>query len=105
MTINQNQVFRQLKERDKNRLLQHFNSIYECTELTESEERIIYLAWLWGHGFVGKSQGDGASGINTSKVDAVDEDFYLLSEEDLGVHNLDNVYSYYELNRIIELLD
>ena len=39
----------------KEELLKHFNTIYECIELSETENKIIYLAWLWDSGIVKKT--------------------------------------------------
>jgi hypothetical protein len=40
-----------LSEIQREKLIQHFDEIYACAELTPREENILYLAYLWKVGF------------------------------------------------------
>ena len=93
-----------LTEEEKELLLSHFDSIYECKELTDHEYRIIYLAWLWANGLVFRDE-DGMSTIYEKTSDIPASAYEITFEDDMtGGVNLDLTYMYYSLDKIIDLM-
>lgn len=94
-----------LTAEQKKALLQHFNTIYECEELSETENKIIYLAWLWKEGYV-KSVSDGPRIFDEIEA-GVPLTYYEITFEDenSGGINLDLTYDFYEIDKIIEIIE
>ncbi|MFW6272223.1 MAG: hypothetical protein ACOC2U_00370 [bacterium] len=94
-----------LQETQKEKLLAHFNEIYECHELGEHEYNIIYLAWLWADGFVIKDEY--GSMLDNSVKDVGYNDYEITFEdgEGGGGMNLDYFYVFYQLDKIMELMN
>ncbi len=83
-------------------LLKHINEIYECTELSDHEYKIAYLAYLWKHGKVTSDNGffviEQGHGVSTM-------DYELTFEvEQSGGVNLDVTRDYYQLDKFMELV-
>ena len=94
-----------LTEGQKVALLQHFNTIYECAELGETENRITYLAWLWKKGDV-KQNGDGPLYFDEAEAGVALTDYEItIEDEHSGGINLELTYEFYEIGKIIEILD
>ena len=96
-------VIDSLSGEQKKKLVEHFDSIYECSELSDHEYRIIYLAWLWANGFVYREE-NGMSIIDEKNSDLPLNAFEITFEDEkpAGV-NLDLFYSLYGIDRIIEI--
>ena len=94
-----------LTSNQKNVLIQHFNTIYECTELSETENKIIYLAWLWKNGYVSKLE-NGWFDIDETEAGVPLDYFEVTFEaEPSGGSNLALFYDYYEIDKIIAILN
>lgn len=88
----------------KDVLLDHFNTIYECPALGEHELNIAYLAWLLGEKHVFLSEGFIMNDMNVE----FNQDEYEISfeNEDLrGGVNLEYTRSYYDLAAIYTKLN
>ena len=98
------EVIRNLTTDQKTALLSHFNSIYECTELSDHENNIIYLAWMWANGLIYKEE-NGMSTFEESLAGVPLTDYEIDYEDDLkaGI-NLDLTYSFYNIDEIIKLM-
>lgn len=101
----------QLTKEEKQLLLTHFNTIYECQELTEHEYKMIYLALLWANGFVYRLE-NGFAFFDEERA-GIRYDAYEISFEDgvygvdgygAGGMNLDLTYGYYDIDEIINLM-
>jgi len=93
-----------LTKEQKRILLDHFNSIYECSTLTQHEFKITYLAWLWANGLVYREQ-SGMSTFEESEAGVPLTDYEITFEdENTGGVNLDLMYSYYGLDEIVHLM-
>lgn len=89
----------------KEELLCHFNTIYECTELSETENKIIYLAWLWKNGHVFKL-GEGWFHFDETEAGVPIDDYEVTFEaEPSGGTNLSLFYDYYEIDKIMAILN
>ena len=85
-------------------LLSHFNTLYECHALGEHELNIAYLAWLLGEKHVMISDGFIMNDMNVE----FNQDDYEISFEDEdtpGGVNLELTRSYYELDKIYTKLN
>ncbi len=92
----------QLTGKQKELILVHFNTIYECRELTDHEFKIIYLAWLMGEGKVKWTE---QIIISDYDVEFDDNDFEITFESDeQGGVNLDFTREYYDLDEIYRML-
>ena len=87
-------------------LRQHFDTIYECPELTEHEFKIAYLAWLWANGKV-YNEGDMGFNFYEEETGIRMEEYEITFEDDyeLGGINLDYMYNYYSLEKLIEKMN
>ncbi len=93
-----------LTQEQKQALLDHFNEIYECNELTDHEYKIIYLAWLWANGLVYELD-DGWYAFDEDKTGMSIKDYDITFEaEPSGGANLDLFYDYYNLDKMIKLM-
>lgn len=98
------ELISQLSAAQEREMLQHFNSIYECTKLTDHEYNIIYLAWLWSNGHI--IEDDSVSMLDDSVTDVKMDDYEITFEADEGGGiNLDFFYVFYQLDRIMELMN
>lgn len=89
----------------RKKLIEHFDSIYECSELSDHEYRIIYLAWLWANGFVYREE-SGMSMIDEKNSDLPLSAFEVTIEDEVtGGVNLDLMYSFYSVDKIVGLTD
>lgn len=96
-------VIESLTDDQKLKLIDHFNSIYECHELSDHEYRIIYLAWLWSNGFVYRDE-SGMSMIDEKNSDLPLSAFEITIEDEYkGGVNLDLMYSLYSLDKIAQI--
>jgi len=50
--VSREDFLKTLNDEKKKKMLEHFSGIYECSELSEHEYKIAYLAWLWEKGYV-----------------------------------------------------
>lgn len=97
-------VLKNLSDEQKKEALAHFNSVYECNVLTEHEYRIIYLAWLWSNGFVNKTE-NGMTTFEESETGVPLTDYEITIEDEVsGGVNLDLMRSYYDLDKLIQLM-
>lgn len=88
----------------KKKLIEHFDSIYECSELTDHEYKIIYLAWLWVNGFIYMDE-SGMSMIDEKNSDLPFSAFEITIEDEVtGGINLDLMYTFYSIDKIISLM-
>lgn len=86
-------------------LLQHFNTVYECNELSETENKIIYLAWLWKNGHV-FTLGEGWLQFDETQAGVTLGDYEITFEsEPSGGANLSLFYDYYGLEKIMAILN
>jgi len=86
-------------------LIKHFDAIYECHELSETEYKIIFLAWLWAKNYV-KDLGDGFLIFDEAEAGVPLSDYEITFEaESSGGVNLNLIHSYYEIVIIIEILE
>jgi hypothetical protein len=82
----------------------HFNSIYECRNLTDNEYNIIYLAWLWANGYVYGEEND-MSTFDENEADVPLNDYEINYEDKVeGGVNLDLTYKFYKVDEIIKLM-
>ena len=98
-------VIRNLTPEQKQALLEHFDQIYECKELTDHEYKIIYLALMWATGKVYRLE-DGFPEFdeNEAEISMTDYEITFEDEDSVGV-NLDWTYIYYSLDKIIKIID
>jgi len=97
-------VLKNLTAQQKEAIVSHFNTIYKCSELSETENRIIYLAWLWNEGYVTVNK-DAGTDFNEKEAGVPLTDYEITFEdEDSGGINLVFFYEYYGIIKIIELL-
>jgi len=83
----------ELTDKQKSELLLHFKTIYECSELTDHEYNIIYLAWMWANGFVDESMG---GFFDDTETDVTYDDYEITFEDGVGGGmNLDFFYNFY----------
>lgn len=87
-------------------LRQHFNTIYECPEITGHEFKIAYLAWLWAQGLV-YDEGDMGFNFYEEETGVPMKDYEITFEDnyELGGVNLDYMYGYYSLEKLIEKMN
>ena len=96
-------VIDHLMDDQKLKLIEHFDSIYECSELTDHEYKIIYLSWLWANGFVYREE-SGMSMIDEKNSDLPLIAFEISIEDELkGGVNLDLMYSFYSIDKIMQI--
>ena len=85
-------------------LVKHFDTIYECNELSETEYKIIYLAWLWAKDYV-KDFGNGFLIFDEAEAGVPLSDYEITFEsESSGGINLNLMNQYYNIDEIIEIL-
>ena len=97
-------LLQNLTAEQKKALLLHFNTVYECEELSETENKIIYLAWLWSNGDV-KYFGDGPRIFDEIEAGVPLNDYEITFEdENSGGINLELTYDFYDISKIIEIL-
>ena len=85
-------------------LIKHFDAIYECNELSETEYKIIFLAWLWAKNYV-KDLGDGFLIFDEAEAGVPLSDYEITFEaESSGGVNLNLMHQYYNMDDIIEIL-
>lgn len=102
--IKKTELISKLTDAQKKELQEHFNSIYECPKLAEHEHNIIYLAWLWANGqIIGDESG---SMLDDYVTDVKMDDYEITFEDDEGGGiNLDFFYDFYQLDKIMELMN
>ena len=102
--ITKQQFFGLLTPGKRKKLIEHFNTIYECTELDEIEINIVYLAWLLGEGhayFVDDIMVEANEGVEFN------EDDYEIDYEDpenRGGLNFMLTKDFYDLDTIYKIL-
>ena len=96
-----------LTDQVKEKLFDHFNTIYEVSPLSEHECKISFLASVWNSDLL-QMDADGLYVLDEHKLTGVTLDDYELfqevSPEESGGTNLDITNSYYEIPKIIEIL-
>ena len=98
-------VISNITPEQKQSLLAHFNEIYECKELTDHEYNMIYLAWMWANDLVYKLD-DGWYEFDEDKTGMSIKDYEITFEaEPSGGSNLDLLYDYYNLDKMMKLMD
>jgi len=98
-------LLKNLTSLQKVELLKHFNTIYECIELSEMENKIIYLAWLWKNGYVRKLE-DGWMEFDETEAGVSLDDYEVTFEaEPSGGSNLALFYDYYDIEKIMAILN
>lgn len=92
----------QLDEQKLQNILDHFNTIYECPELSEHEMKIAYLAWLWKEGYV---YGDGGQEYILEEETGMEIMEYEISIEadPPGGVNLFVLYDFYNFDEMMKL--
>ncbi len=102
--IKKMQIIENLSEEQVKQLIAHFNTVYECKELNEMEQNIIYLAWLWANGKVYECE-DGMLDFHDEDdcVSIMDYDLCPLGYEPNTI-NLEVTYSIFEINKIIDIM-
>jgi hypothetical protein len=101
---NKAKVILNLTEAQTKGMLAHFNSIYECKELSGHEHKIIYLARMWANGFILKDK-NGTSTFNETHVGIPLSDYEITFEnEHSGGVNLDLMREFYNIDKIIEIM-
>jgi hypothetical protein len=89
----------------KEELLKHFNTVYECAELSETENKIIYLAWLWKNGYVRRLE-DGWMEFDETEAGVPIDDYEVTFEDEYsGGTNIALFYDYYDIEKIIAILN
>ena len=84
-------------------LLSHFNTIYECAALGEHELNIAYLAWLLGKGHLHISEG---FAMHEMDVEFNQDDYEITFEDEMsGGSNLYITRSYYDTDKIYTILN
>ena len=97
-----NEFIQNLTQEQQENLLEHFNSIYECRELSEHEFNMAYLAWIWAKGLIYKDI-SGISLFNEEEAGVQLTDYEITIENEVGAGiNLDLTYDYYDLDRLIK---
>lgn len=97
-------IINNLTDDQKGLLLSHFDSIYECRELTEQEYKIVYLAWLWANGFVNRVE-NGMSTFEESETGIPLTDYEINYEDEMkGGVNLELTYMFYKVDEINKLM-
>ena len=105
--MNQKEKFiSNLTSEQQETLRQHFDTIYECPEMTEHEFKIAYLAWLWANGKV-YNEGDMGFNFYEEETGIPMEDYEITFEDNYeeGGINLDYIYRYYSLEELIEKMN
>lgn len=97
-----------LNKEKTNRLISHFDEIYSCTELSEHEFRIAFLAYLWKNDFVLNSSEFGYEILNETELGIDIYKDYEISfeagEAGSGGINLGITYDYYNLSQLMEIV-
>ena len=96
-----------LTDQVKEKLFDHFNTIYKVSSLSKQEYKISFLASIWNSDLL-QMDANGWYVLDEYKLKGVTiEDYELLQEvspEESGGINLDITSSYYEIPKIIEIL-
>lgn len=88
----------------KQALVNHFNSIYDCNELTGHEEKMIYLAWMWKQGIVQRNA-DNMPGFDEAEAGVPMDDYEVTIEDEItGGVNLELMYEFYDLQGIQKIM-
>lgn len=86
-------------------LIEHFNEIYECTELTLHEMKIAFLAYLWKNGQIVHEVNGPACMLGEHGVELEDYQITIeATEEYKGGINLDLLYKYYGFEIMIPMI-
>lgn len=87
----------------KELLLSHFDTIYECPILGEHELNIAYLAWLYGNGHVMQSE---EFTMTNMDVEFNEEDYEIgfEDEDNQGGVNLELTRSFYDLDKVYAII-
>lgn len=96
-----------LSEQQRAASLAHFDQIYECQSLSTREENILYLAYLWKHGFV-MEQESGNIELAAAVTDVTLSDFELtieVPEGDEGGVNLYVTYEFYGVGEVMGMVE
>lgn len=100
------EVLENLSPMQRHEILVHFNTIYQCDKLTAHEGNIVYLAYMWKNGLV-QSCSDGMHSFDDN-VRCVELENYELVREvpegDEGGINLAITYEFYELEKLMEMV-
>jgi hypothetical protein len=100
-----NEIINDLTAKQRQKLIIHFNEIYECNKLQKMEFNIIHLAWLWMNGYVYRDE-DGFAWLDDGKpgVPSMNNFEITIEDEQTGGVNLDLTYDYFYIEEIIEIL-
>jgi hypothetical protein len=96
-----------LSEQQSATCLAHFDQIYECQSLTTREENILYLAYLWKHGFLVEHEtGNIELDPTVTDVDLSDFDLTIeVPEGEEGGVNLHVTYEFYGVGDLMTILE
>ena len=104
-TTTKQEFINNLSEEQKQSIVNHFDTIYECSELTNHEYKITYLAWLWKKEEVYSCE-DGSWTLpeDIADVDIMDYEITIEDETSGGV-NLDVTYDYYNFDKLMSIFN
>jgi hypothetical protein len=85
-------------------LVKHFNSIYDCNQLSEHEYRMIYLAWMWNSGIVYRLDNWFHTFEENEAGVALNDYEVTIEDEMTGGVNLDLMYSFYDIDGIQQIM-
>ena len=103
MTFSREKIIDDLDAKQYTALLHHFNSIYEVREdFDDTELNVIYLAWLWKHGYVQPENHWSTINPDVKDLEELDFDYSIDEDTDFGM-NLDNVYDYYDIGVMMDI--
>ena len=105
MTLTFTQFKEQLTSTQLEKLLAHFDSIYECKALGNHEFKIAYLAYLWKNKkVILGNQGYDIPDAKALGIDVFSDYEITFEDEDSGGVNLGVLHSYYLINELEELV-
>lgn len=105
MTLTFNQFKDQLTPTQLEKLLEHFDGIYECTEIGDHELKMSYLAYLWKNNEVVLYDfGYEIPNAATLGIDVFKDYEITFEDEDPGGVNLGVLHSYYVIHELEELV-
>jgi len=102
--ITKQDFFKLLTPEKRKKLTEHFDSIYECTELDEVEINIVYLAWLLGEGHAYFSNDVMVEANDGVEFNANDYEIQYEDTENQGGLNFWLTNDFYNLDRIYKIL-
>ena len=99
------QIINSLSTEQKQALLEHFNTIYECPSLSDHEYSMIYLAWMKADSFLYRTP-EGCLEFDGQKAGVPESDYEITFEDDYsGGVNLDVTWDYYDLDKVRTIMN